>query len=143
MTRQRVLKHVAIVRIQVAQPRFLLSTLPRVLAQPLRTLAVLGDQGEEVEGAADGGETHETKREGVTLYVLGSVARQETEGSDGPAAVAEADLERGADAAPQVSTDCWKKTSDDEIGRRHRCWLTVDTEPTKDNRKSGKPAHHR
>lgn len=81
---QRVLQHVAIVWVQVSQPRFLLFTLPSVLTQSLRTLAVLGNESKEVEGAADRGETHESKGEGVTLDVLGSVARQETEGSDGP-----------------------------------------------------------
>ena len=71
-----------------------------MLTQSLRTFAVLGYESEEVDGAADRGETHESKGEGVTLDVLGSVARQETEGSDGPATVAEADLEGGTDIAP-------------------------------------------
>ena len=44
-----------------------------MLTQTLITLAVLGDEGEEVEGAADGGETEESKGEGVALDVLGSI----------------------------------------------------------------------
>jgi hypothetical protein len=76
------------------------------VAQTPSTLAVLGDEGEEVEGAADGGETDESKGEGVTLDVLGSILGQEAEGGDDPTAVTEADLEGGTNAAPQVSTDC-------------------------------------
>ena len=44
-------QHVAIIWIQVAQPRLLLLTLSGVLAQTLSTLAILGDEGEEVHGA--------------------------------------------------------------------------------------------
>ena len=77
-----------------------------MFAQPLRTLPVLGDESEEVEGAANGGETHESEREGVTYDVLGSVLRQETEGSDGPATVTKANQESGANATPQVSANC-------------------------------------
>jgi len=102
----RTSQHVAIIWVQVAQPCFLPFALPRVLAQSLCALSVLGYESKEIEGAADRGETHESKGERVTLDVLGSITRQETEGSNGPAAVAETDLESGADASPQVSTDC-------------------------------------
>ena len=69
------------------------------------TLAVLGNEGEEVEGAADGRETDKSKGDGATLDVHRSIAGQETEGSDDGTAVAEADLEGGTDAASQVSAD--------------------------------------
>jgi len=68
-------------------------------------LAVLGDEGEEVEGAADGGEADKSEGDGATLDVHRSIAGQETEGSDDGTAVAEADLEGGTDAASQVSAD--------------------------------------
>lgn len=49
------LQHVTIIRVQVSQLRFLLFALARVLAQTPSTLAVLVNEGEEVEGAGDGG----------------------------------------------------------------------------------------
>ena len=48
-------QHVAIIWVQVAKPRFFLLALSGVLAQTLSTLAVLGDEGEEVEGAGSDG----------------------------------------------------------------------------------------
>lgn len=82
-----------------------------MFAQTPSTLAILGDEGEEVEGAADGGETDKSKGDGATLDVHRSIAGQETKGSDDGAAVAEADLEGGTNAAPQVSTDYLMRTS--------------------------------
>jgi len=66
------LQHVAIIWVQVTQPRFLLLALPRVLAQTLGALAVLEQESEKVEGAGDGGKSDEPKGEGVTLDVLGA-----------------------------------------------------------------------
>jgi len=77
-----------------------------MFTQSLRALAVLGDEGEEVEGAADRGETRERKGKGVTHDIVGCVARQETEGSDGSTTATEADYKGSADVTPQVSTDC-------------------------------------
>jgi len=88
-----------------------------MLALTPSTLAVLEDEGEEVEGAADGGETDKSKGEGATLDVHRSIAGQETEGSDDGAAVAETDLEGGTNAAPQVSADYLMRTSGKQSGR--------------------------
>ena len=100
-----ILQHVAIIWVQVAQPRFLLFALPRVFAQASRTLAVLGYEGEEVEGAADGGESEEPKGKGVSPDVLGSITGHDAEGSDRHSTGAEANLEGGTNAASQVPTD--------------------------------------
>jgi len=98
-------EHVAIVRVQVTQPGLLLLALAGMLAPTPSTFAVLGDEGEEVEGTTDGGETDESKGEGIAFDVLGSTTGQETEGSDDPTTITEADLECRANAAPQVSAD--------------------------------------
>jgi len=106
------------------------------------TLSVLRVEGDKVDGAGDGGETDESKTEGVTLGILGSIRGQETEGSDDPTTVTEADLEGGTNAAPQVSADCGKGISDDgseeSIGTPG---LTIGTEPTNNNRTSSVLTH--
>ena len=76
-----------------------------MLAQTHCTLAVFGDDSEEVDGAADRGESGEPKAEGVSPDVLGGVAGYHTEGSDGHTKVAEANLEGGTNAASQVPAD--------------------------------------
>jgi len=76
-----------------------------VLAQTPCTLAVLGDEGKEIEGAAYRGETEESKGEGVGLGVLWGIAGHDAEGSDGYSAGTEANLESGTNTASQVSTD--------------------------------------
>jgi len=55
------LQHVAIIWIQVTQLCFLLIALPKVLAPTLCALPIFGHEGEEVEGAGDGGKTDEPK----------------------------------------------------------------------------------
>ena len=100
------LQHVAIIWVQVTQPRFLLLALSGMLALAPSTLSVLGTEGEEVGRTAYGGEADESKGEGVTLGILGSILGQESEGGDDRAAVTEAGHEGGTNAAPQVPTDC-------------------------------------
>ena len=76
-----------------------------MFAQPLCTLTVLGDQGKEIEGAADCGEPEEPEGKGVGSDVPGGIAGHDAEGSDGHSAGTEANLEGGTNAASQVSTD--------------------------------------
>ena len=76
-----------------------------MLAQALCALAVFGYEDEEVEGTADGGETEESKGEGVSPDEPGAITSQNAEGRDGRGGVTEADLEGGANATSQVSTD--------------------------------------
>jgi len=78
------------------------------------TFTVLGGEGEEVDCAADGGETHESKGKRITLDKLGSILGQETESGNDPTAVTETDLEGGTDAASQVSADCEKGIPSDD-----------------------------
>ena len=99
------LQHVAVIRVQITQCRLFLFTLPRVLAQALRALPVLGDEGEEVQGAASCGKSEESKGEGVSPDVLGGITGDDAEGSDGHCAGTEANLEGGTNATSQVSTD--------------------------------------
>ena len=75
-----------------------------MLAQTLCAFAILGGEGEEVEGGEDGGESDESKAEGVTLDVPWSIAGHEAKGSDSPTQVAKGDLESGTNVAPQVPT---------------------------------------
>ena len=76
-----------------------------MLAQAHCALAVFGYKDEEVDGAADGGETEESKGEGVGPDVLGAITSQDAERRDGCSGVTERDLESGTNATPQVSTD--------------------------------------
>lgn len=99
------LQHVAIIWVQVTKLRFLLLRLPRVLAQTPRALPILGHDGEEVEGAAHGSESGESKGEGVSPDILGGITSHNAEGSNWHGAVTEADLKGGTNAAPQVSTN--------------------------------------
>ena len=99
------LQHVAVIRVQITQCRLLLFTLPRVLAQALRALPVLGNEGKEVQGAASCGKSEECKGEGVSPNVLGGITGHDAEGSDRHGAGTEANLEGGTDATSQVSTD--------------------------------------
>ena len=100
------LQHVAIIWVQVTQPRFLLRALSGMLALAPSPLSILGAEGEEVDGTADDGETDESKGEGVSPGILRSILDQESEGRDDPTAVTEADHEGGPNAASQVPTDC-------------------------------------
>jgi len=86
--------------VQITQLRFLLLALPRVLARTIRTLAVLGYEGEQVEGTADGGEAEESKGEGVSLDVLGGITGHDAEGGDGYSTGTEANLKGGTNASP-------------------------------------------
>lgn len=77
-----------------------------MFAQAPSTLPVLGDEGEEVEGAGNGGETDESKGKGITPNELGGVLGHVTEGGDDRTTVTKADLEGDTNTAPQVPTDC-------------------------------------
>ena len=89
-----------------------------MLIQTLCTLPVLQYEGKEVEGGADGGESEESKGEGVSPDVLGGIAGHDAERSDGHSAGTEANLEGGTNAASQVSTDFRNGISDgDGTGR--------------------------
>jgi len=79
-----------------------------MLALTPSALSVLGDEGREVGGGADGGETDEPKGDGVCLGIPGSILGQETEDGNDPTAVTETGLECCTNAAPQVPTNCRK-----------------------------------
>ena len=76
-----------------------------MLARTVRTLAVLGYEGGQVEGAADGGEAEESKGEGVSPDVPGRITGRDAEGGDGHSACTKANLKGGTNATSQVSTD--------------------------------------
>ena len=107
-----------------------------MFAQVHCPLAVLGDEGEEVEGATDGGESGEPKGEGVSPDVPGGITSQDAEGRDGHSAVPEANLEGGTNATPQVPTNFWSGISDDVTRGIRRGRLTIGIKPN-DNDRNG------